>query len=204
MADCIRCLELHGRGCTATHENEAGDPSCVFCLDKVPCPVQQKPWRWEKTLATSTTVDLRRSKGSHKEGEENMETRTAETHATHATAAARICRKPGCTTPLGPKNQSGLCGPHFHWIDPAKRSSSRGNGHAASGSSPSNGHAGTGRDGAATKAKNGNGAAVGIESVETIPDLARDFIEDRVDRLILGLPAACKARIATDWLRGRI
>jgi hypothetical protein len=201
MTECIKCLELHGRGCTATYENEDGDPSCVFCLDGVPCPVQkkQRSGRTEQYLAASTTVDLRRSKASQKEGEEKMETRTAETHAT---IAARICRKPGCTTPLGPKNQSGLCSPHFHWSDPAKRSSSTGNGHAAAGS---NGHAGTDRDSVAPKATSGSRLDVdALRSAVGSRDLTGEFIEDRLDRLILSFPVTEKAKIATAWLQGKI
>jgi hypothetical protein len=156
-------------------------------------------------------VNLRaRSTDSAKESESEakMETSaTATSRETHAAIAPKICARPGCTTELGPFNKSGKCASHFHWREPApaKERSTAGNGHAAARSNGSNGHAVTTGDAVAPKATNGsNGANGRRKSIEATPDLAGAFVEDRVDRLILSLPAVDKVKIATAWLQGKL
>lgn len=114
-----------------------------------------------------------------------METKS-QTTSPPAPAATRICKRPGCTTELGPKNESGKCALHFHWTD--KRSSS---------SSAGNGHARTAFDDVVPKATKGsNGTNGTAKRIETLPDLAAD----RVDQLLLNLPIADRTRLALAWL----
>jgi hypothetical protein len=202
--ECARCLDLHGGGCTATHESEEGKPICVFCLDgEELCPVLRKreqAARKGETLAAAEqrapdpTVNLR-VRSNELKSEEPMETKSETTRReTHAPVAAKICKRPGCTTELGPKNESGKCAAHFHFKLPEERTSSAGNGHPAAGSNGAH-KAGNGIEPKATNGNNGakNGAA---KKIETFPELAAD----RVDQLILNLPAAEKNRLALLWL----
>jgi len=127
-----------------------------------------------------------------------METKPETGRETHAPVATRICKRPGCTTELGPKNESGLCGPHFHWKGTGKPRSNGSNGHAAAGSNGTNGHARTAPNDVGPKATDGSN---GVHAqLEVIPDLAAD----RVDRLISSLPIADKTRLAFAWLTGAI
>src|ERR1700687_4898830 len=113
---CSRCLGLHGVGCTATHETEAGLPSCVFCLDGVPCPVvhrrersaRQKPPEEPPPKAGDAELGVRSSGSDNEEarGEKPMETKPHTTSQTRPPAATRICSRPGCTTELSPLNRS--------------------------------------------------------------------------------------------------
>jgi hypothetical protein len=102
-----------------------------------------------------------------------------------AAGAIRVCRKPGCDTPLGPTNRSGNCSAHCHYGKP-KPGRSAGKGQAITRSNGANGHA----------AENAGATA--------ILELAGDLREDRLDHLILGMPLASKARIATLFFRGEI
>jgi hypothetical protein len=201
MPDCKRCLQL-GHRCAATHETEAGEPSCVFCLDSVPCPVQRKRQRAAREQKGAQLEEESAANTTDVKGEQ-METTLAAKPETHATTAPKKCRRPGCTTEIGPRNRSGLCARHFHWREAGKRRSSAGDSHVAPRSAGANGHARTAGDGAVTQAKNGsNGAA--RDPVESFQELGREFVEDRLDRLILGLTVAEKTRIATAWMRGEI
>ena len=124
------------------------------------------------------------------------------TPETDTNIAPKMCAKPGCTIELGPKNRSGKCAAHFHWTAPGERTSSSGNGHAVASSSAhaaANGSARkTNGNGHAASPANGNGAAA------VLPELASDFLEERLDRLLLNLPAADKSRICQQWLRGTL
>ena len=200
--ECARCLDLHGGGCTATHESEEGKPSCVFCLDgEELCPVLRKreqAARKGETLAAEQrapdpTVNLR-VRSNELRSEEPMETKSETRRETHAPVAAKICKRPGCTTELGPKNESGKCAAHFHFKLPEERTSNGGNGHASTGSNGAH-KAGNGIVPKATNGSNGaNGAAKKIETA--LPELAAD----RVDQLILSLPVAERSRLALAWL----
>jgi hypothetical protein len=118
--------------------------------------------------------------------------------------APKMCRRPGCEIKLSSANVVGLCARHVRWTAPS-------NGHAAAGSSGahagngsarktngSNGHSSTPTNGHAAAPAGSNGAAA------VLPELASDFLEERLDRLLLNLPAADKDRIAKQWLRGAI
>jgi hypothetical protein len=106
----------------------------------------------------------------------------------------RVCKRPGCTTELGPKNRIGLCRRHVRWTGAGEVRSSIGNEHAAS---RSNGHDRT--------AGNGRAAANGEAKIaETTPDPARDLVASRLDHLFASLTTADKAQIADAWLRGEI
>jgi len=136
MLQCKRCLDLHGDGCAATHETDAGDPSCVFCLDDVPCPVQRKRLRCAtdqkapttETPAANTAASLTGSTPSiafvNRERIRSSDSDTTEqesgvkmqnTPETDAIIAPKICKRPGCETQLGPKNRIGLCPRHVRW-----------------------------------------------------------------------------------------
>ena len=121
------------------------------------------------------------------------------TETSIATVAERVCAKPGCGKPIGPKNRSGKCATHFHWREPA------GNAHATAKPNGSKGTARAAGEGAASMPENGrNGSSGRPDPVEAIADLAGDFVEERLNRLILSLTAAEKARIAQAWIRGKI
>ncbi len=131
-----------------------------------------------------------------------METAKAETP--DAPAAARVCAKPDCETPLGPKNRIGLCPRHVRWRGTRDERSSAGNGHAVAGLNGANGQAHETDDAAPTPANGSNGSSGRQENVEEIADLAGAFREDRLNRLILSFPATTKAQIAKLWLRGAL
>jgi hypothetical protein len=134
---------------------------------------------------------------------------------TPAPGAPKTCSRPGCTKELRPLNSSGRCSKHFHWKDPQERAATRGNGHATA---KANGHAGK-SNGVSPKAANVSPKAANVspkaangssradsraESVAADRHLAGDFLEDRLNRLILALPVPDKAAIAHAWLKGEI
>jgi hypothetical protein len=129
-------------------------------------------------------------------GEEPMET----TPANGVAVTPRICIRPGCASELGRLNRSGRCSKHFHWQEPGKVLSA-GNGHGSARSNGTNGHARAAVEGVEPKATNSTGAAK-IDAPSLDP--AGGFLEARLDRLLLNLPAADKSRIAQQWLRGEI
>ena len=130
------------------------------------------------------------------------------TPETDTNSAPKICIRPGCTTPLGPKNKSGKCATHFHWKAPGERTSISGNGHATAasiGDQKAGNGAGNGANGHAIEAthdapapKNGSNGA--RKNAAVLPDLAAD----RVDQLLATLTAGDKARLALAWLRGEL
>jgi hypothetical protein len=205
---CQRCLDL-GHGCAATHETEDVEPICVFCLDDVPCPVQRKLQRSgsdHEALTTEKPAAAAAVKPAKQFEEEPMlETTLGKANGAAAAVATKMCSRPGCTTELGPKNKSGRCSSHFHYGEAGKnQAKSAGNGHAAASSAGANGTH-TGPLIVAPRAASGSEGANGrSERVETVPDRAGDFREDRLDKLILSLPFADKAKIAAAWLRGSL
>jgi len=130
LLQCKRCLDLHGPGCAATHQTDAGDPTCVFCLDDLPCPIQRKRQRsamdqkaeTTETPAANTAANLagsatsiafvHRGRSSSSEQSESGVT-TMKTPETDANIAPKICKRPGCETQLSPRNRVGLCPPMF-------------------------------------------------------------------------------------------
>jgi hypothetical protein len=122
---------------------------------------------------------------------------------------------------LSSGNVSGLCQRHSRWsgarTEVASNGVAKATGHANGGSNghahaagngagerangkrnKHNGHAPTPTNGHAAPPANGNGAAA------VLPDLAGDFIEQRLNRLFFSLPVAEKSRIAQQYLRGEI
>jgi hypothetical protein len=222
MLQCKACLDLHGPGCAATHETDAGDPCCVFCLDGVPCPVQRKRLRCgtdqkaptTETPAENTSANLigsstaiefvnrARVRSSNSDREQESGVKMQKTPETDAIIAPKTCKRPGCETQLGPKNRIGLCPRHVRWTGTSKERPSNGDGHAAAGS---NGHHEAG-NGSPAKA-NGHAHTVPREAsspengaAAVLPALAAD----RVDHLIANLTAADKAKIAFAWLKGEL
>ena len=210
LLQCKRCLDLHGPGCAATHQTDAGDPTCVFCLDDLPCPIQRKRQRsamdqkaeTTETPAANTAANLagsatsiafvHRGRSSSSEQSESGVT-TMKTPETDANIAPKICKRPGCENELSAANTCGLCRAHVRYRD-------RGNGHAAAsssgvnGSAPkANGHAHAPGNGVIAKT-NGHAAAESLS----------DFSSERVDHLIATLPPADRAKIAVAWLRGQL
>jgi hypothetical protein len=116
---------------------------------------------------------------------------------TDANIAPLTCKRPGCENKLSAANVIGLCRGHVRWT--GERASNAGNGHAAAsssgvnGSAPkANGHAHAPGNGVTAKT-NGHAAAA-----------VAGFLEERVDRLLLNLPADDKFRICQQWLSGAI
>jgi hypothetical protein len=116
----------------------------------------------------------------------------------------RICVRPGCTVELSAANTSGRCRAHVRWRD---RPSS-GDGGAIEVTAPANGVKKTG-DGVG---KGANGHAIGHDLDASTPKngsngaaaVAGDFLEERLNVLLLNLPAVDKSRIAEKWLRGEL
>jgi hypothetical protein len=223
MLDCKRCLDF-GHRCGATHETEASDPSCVFCLDGVSCPVRRRQERSDSQKKTQTSVQRDpdatvKSSGSvaaltgasrvrtkDAERETESESKMETTTQTHQPVSVRICNRPGCTIELGPLNRSGRCTRHFHWKATGKGRSSADNGHLAARSDGDVGYARKTRSGNGSRpAVNvGDGANGRATRTGTVPGLAGNVIEERLNRLITGFTMADKAKIATAWLKGEI
>jgi hypothetical protein len=219
---CKRCLDLHGSGCAATHETDAGEPSCVFCLDGFPCPVQRKTQRTAtdekalttETLAANTAANLAGSTRSiafvHRVGSSSAEKKsgvltTMQTPETDAHVAPKTCKRPGCETNLGPKNSVGLCPRHVRWTGTSEERPSNGDGDAAAGSNghqkagngsaeKANGHALKARPDGSTPANGSDGAT------SVLPELAAD----RVEQLLATLPPPTKAKMLMLFLRGAL
>lgn len=187
---CATCLELHGAGCEGTHEDDAGKWVCLFCLDGEICPIQAKRLRAAKKNPGTPPAAGESGKTENGPQDEGKTMLNAESDT------PKICTKPGCTTPLGPKNRSGKCGPHFHWTAPEARSSSAAeatNGHAHA---PGNGVTAKTNGHSAPAPKNGNGHAA--------PDALPDFSSERLDQFIASLTPPTKTKIVTMWLRGEL
>ena len=179
--DCATCLELHGRGCEATHEDAAGKWVCLFCLDETICPIQAKRLRDAKK--NSGTPPAASGESEKPASEVESEEKMPELRENSTETAPKLCKRPGCETQLSPRNSVGLCQKHVRWTAPGER--------VASSAAPTNGHApGNGH----AKANGSNGAAA------VLPELALD----RVDHLIASIPAADKARLAFAWLKGEL
>jgi hypothetical protein len=113
------------------------------------------------------------------EENDNMDTSTDE---------KRLCRAAGCTTPLTHLNSSGYCTRHFHFS--RRKCNQRPD------------HTGGGR-GEIQSSSSRNHRAVNDANSHT-RDGFRDIKEDRLNQLILGWSLELKARLATDWLAGKI
>jgi len=205
--DCQRGLNL-GHRCAATHEID-GEPSCVFCTDtlSVPgpaegaalCEASQRSGAGHAGRDCGRTGGIRRLTGKI---ERSVGNHAGNTGNGAAAIATRICARPGFTTPLGPRNRSGKCAARFRY-EPGK-SRSGGNAHVAASSAGENGTSTRPLIVAPRAAGGSEGTNGRPESVEAIADLAGGFREDRLNRLILGVTIADKAKIAAAWLKGEI
>jgi hypothetical protein len=207
VLQCARCIAVHGApGCVATHETEAGEPSCTWHLDGELCPIEQKQQRAARKKNPGTPPAAGESEkpaNEQKSGVTTMKTPETDPISTPKT----ICARPGCTVELSGRNASGCCRAHARWRD---RTSSAGNGHAAAGSNgaPRAAHAaGNGARAAANGSAKKNGSnghaatpAGSNGAAEGLPELAAD----RVDQLLATLTAGDKARLALAWLRGTL
>jgi hypothetical protein len=195
MDECARCRDL-GHSCPGTFE-EDGQKICVFCLDLTECPVQRKQRAAKKNTPPDETPPAAGDANStDRASEVKSEEKMPEPRENSTETAPKMCRRPGCDRKLGSGNTIGLCARHVRWTAPAERTSSaaeKTNGHAhAPGNGvtakPTNGHATT------PAPKNGNGAAA----------VAEDFLEERLDKLILSFPVSDKAKIVNSWIKGAI
>jgi hypothetical protein len=178
-------------------------------VDGVECPArlkQQRSTRDHEALTTQKpaaaapvkpagSVDSRETLNGQEEA--MLETTPGKTNSAAEAVATKRCQRPGCTTVLGPKNKSGRCGRHFHWGESGKNA---GNGHVAASCA--------GANGARTRqlimaANRSNGSTGRQESTEATADLTGEFREDRLDRLIMSLNTADKAKLVLAWLRGQ-
>jgi hypothetical protein len=194
MQECARCRDL-GHSCPGTFE-EDGQKICVFCLDLTECPVQRKQKRGAKKppeLPPSPETDHSEKSANEPVDEENN-------MLSNGTDTPKICKRRGCETQLSDGNRVGLCRKHVRWTAPGERTPSLGTvgtpGDRKAGNSvgkPANGHALRDDRDVVTPAKgsNGNGAAA-------------DFLEDRLNMLILSLPVSDKAKIVDCWIRGQL
>jgi hypothetical protein len=211
MLQCSRCVAIHGApGCPATLEEIDGKPSCAWCIDLEPCPVEQRRLRAAKKKPPEEPPPAASDVNSEKPtSEQKSGVTTMRAPETDANLAPKICARPGCTIELSTRNQVGLCRAHVRWTAPGER--------AASSAAPTNGHAhahsrGNGNgvgNGANGVQKTGNGHAKAAHeapangsngAAAVLPALAAD----RVDHLIANLTAADKAKIAFAWLKGEL
>lgn len=209
--DCATCLELHGVGCEGTHEDAAGKWVCLFCLDGEICPVQAKRLRAKKTnpgTPPAASNDNSAKPENEPEDEEktmqNTESDTPKKIPGTGTGDRR-CVRPGCGVELSAANTSGRCRAHVRWRD--RPSAGEGNEHAIAVTAKANSVEKTG-NGVAPRT---NGHAIEADQAASTPkngsngaELAGDFLEERLDLLLLNLPAVDKSRIAEKWLRGEI
>jgi hypothetical protein len=175
-------------------ENAEGKLVCYHCADGEVCPIQAKRMRAAKKNTPPDETPPTNESNSGKTGNEPQD--EGKTMLNTESDTPKICTKPGCTTPLGPKNRSGKCGPHFHWTAPEARSSSAAeatNGHAHA---PGNGVTAKTNGHSAPAPKNGNGHS----AVDALPD----FSSARVDEFIASLTPPTKTKIVTMWLRGEL
>jgi hypothetical protein len=208
MLQCARCIVAHGApGCPATLEDLEGKPSCAWCIDLEPCPVEQRRLKAAKKKLPEEPPPAASDVNSEKPAsEQESGVTTMKTPETDANIAPKICKRPGCETQLSSRNLVGLCPRHVRWTAPGER--------VASSPAPTNGHAhahapGNGNgvgNGAKGVQKNGNGHAKADHeapangAAAVLPALAAD----RVDHLIANLPAADKEKLAFAWLKGEL
>jgi hypothetical protein len=133
-----------------------------------------------------------RAKSSGSDQESKSEATVMEGTATQE-PIARICAKPDCGAQLASANRSGRCARHFHWKGTDR--SNTGKPHGSARSSGSNGHTLTPQ-----AELESNAIARGVDA--GVPDLSGKFVESRLNKLILSLSIADKAKIATAWLKG--
>jgi hypothetical protein len=177
LQECAQCVAKHGRpGCPATLTDERGLPCCAWCTDSEPCPIEQRRLKAAKKKAPEEPPPTASDVNSEKASEQESGVTTMKTPETDANVTPKLCKRPGCETVLSPRNVAGLCRAHVRYQQTAERTSSNGNGHAAA---ATNGSA------------KGNGHANGV-------------LEDRLDKLILSIPASAKAAIIDAWIRGVI
>jgi len=187
---CARCIAVHGApGCPATHTDLDGEPSCTWHLDGELCPIEQKQQRAARKNPPETPPAAEGNSEKPAESEQESGVTTMKTPEPDPTSTPKkICAKPDCGRELSAANSCGLCRGHVRW---QAHTSSAGNGHEAAGS---NGVQKAGKSDT-TKA-NGNGHSATPAAV--------DFLESRLDRLLLNLPADDKFRICQQWLSGAI
>jgi hypothetical protein len=138
------------------------------------------------------------ARSSDAEQESESEATRVEPPATKE-AVTRICKKPGCTTPLASTNRSGRCSSHFHWKGTTHGNT--GKAHGSARSNGTNGHGLTLPD--EVRLRIGDECNKTERSIEArVPDFAGEFVEARLNQLILSLSIADKAKIATAWLKG--
>jgi hypothetical protein len=200
--ECATCLELHGVGCEATHQDDAGKWVCLFCLDGEICPIRAKRIRAakKKTPPDETPPAGGDGNSTDRASEVKSEEKMPELRENSTETAPKMCRRPGCEIKLSSANVIGLCARHVRWTAPSNghaAASSR-SAHAANGSARktngSNGHSSTPTNGHAAAPARSNGAAA----------VLADLAPDRVNALLAALPAGDKERLARAWLRGTV
>jgi hypothetical protein len=116
--------------------------------------------------------------GLHVEEYDTMETSADE---------KKLCRAPGCVTPLTHLNNSGYCSRHFHF---SRRKSNR----LADAA---------GDSGSDTRSSSNRDSEVD-DAICRTRDGAPEIKEDRLNQLILSWSLELKSRLAKEWLAGKI
>jgi hypothetical protein len=198
---CQRCLVSHGPGCRGTHRNDAGQPSCVFCLDRVPCPVARKAPRVPINSGSTKTLNKEAGMETRVQNEKSATALktpvAADADVSTDSEHKRLCAAPkGCSRELRASNRSGYCGKHFHLTRKS---------HAAR---HATGHGRTGVKSHAARHANGHGrdgvTGTNDATASHASPVQADVREDRLNRLLLSFPMEDKTRIATAWLSGKI
>lgn len=198
---CEPCLTRHGAAqeCLATHEAEDGSPICVFCLDGEPCLHDRKAIASQKRLSANQTMEENNmQQHGHEPGDQV-------TTAVAASATKKICRTPGCGRQLYHDNRSGFCSSHRygnadHDVPRSKKPTSQAAEKAAKSASRANVHAARANGHASKSGKNGKPTPG-----PTPQTVDRDqFVEERINAVMLAWPAAEKMRVVEAWLAGAI
>jgi hypothetical protein len=208
MLQCSRCIERHGApGCPATLEDLDGKPSCAWCIDLEPCPVEQRRLKAAKKKPPEEPPAASDVNSEKPASEQESEVNVPKTLETDANIAPKICKRPGCTIELSSRNEVGLCRSHVRWTAPGER--------AASSAAPTNGHA----HAHAHAPGNGNGVGNGANGVHKAGNgharadreapangsngaaaAGSNLDPDRVDQLLATLSAQDKSKLALAWL----
>jgi hypothetical protein len=220
--DCARCLSIHGPGCPASHTNEDGTPICIFCLDSLPCAIQQRVMASGKTrrdrakyIVTEARKHLSEIKRSHNEYNEQVQhdeqvqcpdrsippsavaVPESQEDQKMSTVTSEITARPrAICSSEGCKNTLSYNNATGTCGNCRKHASQKMNGH--NGAQP---HL---KRHAAPAKPNGNGAAHHDSAVHSNGNGNGAHVESRVELLLAQIPREDKARLLLAYLAGTV
>jgi hypothetical protein len=105
VSDCIRCLQLHGRGCPASD----GELNCIFCEDGEICPIARL---LKKRKAAPAAAGATKIPTTTKRRARTLMAARSTTEEDDTMATSRVCSEQSCDRRLAPNNSSGKCKIH--------------------------------------------------------------------------------------------